>query len=737
MAISNIVRVLALAAALAALSGCTLYDQEGNYIGTSDKITPQPLTVPKYADPGQEICKEVAGDRPCYCMACQNKSSHRGFWAWLGGYYDNTLSGGNCSIAACNIEDYYGMVEDNGNVQMRTFALGAGQSFVSSGIAGQYCNYSLQFATKWMKGGEGAPPRVPQASRAACWLERSMLPIFIYYTGGKAIDPARTAQIAKAFNDADVGPAIITTEAVWDGSDTSSAALVRQQILAMDACDKCLKVLAIRQNDYSALYNVLGMPGNIDKSIYDRVDAVGFGFRANDYPQCNIDRIIYENSNFSRYILAKYGKPTIWLYFGASEGNSSIGNYSDGGCDWTANKVQDFYSEIMARAGGLASNGVLGMSAYEFVDRTGPLPCNGVQGCDFGMLLANGSQKHPELNGWSEMCQVLNVESVARRPLIFSQNGQGSACGESEFRFTDQALMQGAARISSSQGVMDGAVWATAKIKNLGCGEACPGNGTSMPRPSTYDGTSNGFDGRHCMLYPIIDERADDDDVSASYMRAIIEQESGFDPYAVSNASLGNAGCNPDNLPIEKICEYAGVPPDKCPAFAKDGKPCAYGLAQCIEYPGQYYVKNGMAVPDEIKDCGAGNYNPFDPGMSVCCGAKKFGDYLRTGSGMTAEKWVGNNWAELSKCQPGGMKDEEKGWAAYYIASNMYYGTVWNMLSQFISQRDSGGSCTGTLHYIDYLRSINAGPAPGTSYGAQVMSRYRAAVSACNSDCPA
>jgi len=281
------------------------------------------------------------------------------------------------------------------------------------------------------------------------------------------------------------------------------------------------------------------------------------------------------------------------------------------------------------------------------------------------------------------------------------------------------------------------------KIPNLGCGEACPAE-TAMP--SVYDSTGHGFSTAHCENYSIIDERADDADISATYMRAEFEQESGFDPLAVSNISSGSTACNIDNLPIEKICEYAGIAPADCPAFNKEGKPCAFGLAQCIEYPGQYYVKKGKAIPDEIKSCGGTSYNPFDPGMSACCGVNKFSLYLREESDST-EKWVNSNWAQLSKC-PGGMKTEEKGWAAYYLASNRYFGmqsATPGLLSDFVSQRDTNGDCcTGNSgsntpcyqHYIAYLRSKTVQPAPGMNYGAQVMSRYSSAVSACGSDCP-
>ena len=734
--------LLACALALAFLSGCTLRDQNNQPLSTDDKLSSSNLTVPKYADPGQEICREIPGSKPCYCMACTNKTSYGllGLGHLFSTFFDSSLATGNCSLSPCNETDYYDIVNGGKDTQMRTFALGTGQSFASSGMANLYCNYSLQFATKWMRGSDTAPPAVPLPGRASCWLNRSAIPIYIYYTGGKDIDPAMEGKLAKAFNDADVGPAFVTTEAGWDGSDAAQVSLVKQQVLAIDKCDKCLTVLAVQPNDYQALYNVMGMPNSLDHDFYDKIDAVGFGFRANDYPDCDAGRIIYDNLNFSRYILQKYNKPTIWLYVGASEGNGSAGGPDVGGCSWSANDVQDFYSQLLSRTGGLASSGVLGMSTYEFVDNSGPLPCLPGEDCNFGMLYSNGTQKHPELNSWSDVCQEVNINSLARKPLMFSRNGQGMRCDLPSARFSDQALMYEASRIASGQGVLTGLVAQSTAVKNLGCGETCPGSGDTMPKPAIYDQAGTSFSPSNCTSYPLIDERADDFDISSTYLRAIIEQESGFDANAVSNASLSNLGCNNESMPIEKICEYAGIAPADCPAFNHPStqKPCAYGLAQCIEYPGQYYARNGLPIPDAIKGCGGANYNPFNPGDSACCGAWKFANFLRNNANGNAEAFVNSNWAELSKCQPDGLTEDERGWAAYYIASNRYYGADSNVLSQFVSERDNGGACHGSVkNYIEYLREYAPSPAPGTAYGAQVMSRYSAAVTACKSDCPA
>ncbi len=725
------------------LSGCVLYDQDNIAMADSDMLSQTPVAVPQHVDANELGCLPVPGERPCYCMTCENGGYENHEYAQLlGKYYDGSFADGACKIAACNLEDYYKVVDEEEDVQMRSFMLGSGQSFASSGKASLYCGYTLQLATKWMKGGDGVPPRVPLASRATCWLERSVLPVFIYYTGGTAIDEDRTREIAKAFEDGGMGPAILTTEVDWDGSDSDAAGKVKGQLDALDECNGCLSVLAVRSGDYDALKNVLGEPVSPDQHYLGMVDAVGFGFRANDYATCDINKVIYENIKFSRYVLTKYRKPTIWLYAGASEGGSSNGDDpSTGGCVWTGTMVQELYSQLLAQTGDLASAGVLGMSLYEFIDGSGPLPCSDKQGCDFGMLLADGSQKHPEINTWSDMCQEVNMRSDFRNPLIFSQNGQGGACEPEDIR-NRQAQLHASERIQSGEGLSMEEVVPMPAINNLGCGEVCPGSGTEMPNPDAYDsaeckgGNICSFASSHCKPHPMIDERADDADISATYMRAIIEQESGFDPLAISCVDVDNNNCNQQEKTAAEICEMAGNPPgckiDACigtnPQNGKEQKPCAYGIAQCIEYPGE----NDQFT----KNCGGDEYNPFDPGMSVCCGAGKFAGFLRDGQ-LPMEKWVKDHWQELAPAGcTGGMQDGEQGWAAYYLASNRYFGTNWNYIEEFKAQRPCTGGTGAYNHYIAYLRSIIKEPYPGTNYGAQVMSRYRSAVLVCGSDCP-
>lgn len=721
--------------------GCTLA------IPQSEQLTLK-KSAPEYSQPSEYVCQEVDSVVPCSCMMCEKKYPWTAeLLPFLKDWFDGSLKGGTCGFENCNAETYFDTLADKGDQLLsRTFMYGFGPSFASADAANLYCDYTLQLATKWMQGKTG-PPRVPIAGRAMCWLDRNILPLYIYYTGGQFIDAGRTAQIAKAFDNADVGfasakgagPVMITTEAEFDSSDDAAVAAVRAQVAAIkNNCDKCLTVLAVKSGDTAALEKILGPPG-IPTPEYAMVDAVGFGFRANDYPasyNCNIDKIINDNFQFSRYILSKYQKPSIWLYAGASQGSNA-----EGSCEFSAQDVHSFYQTIFQYTQGLASSGIMGVSFYEFTDQSGPLPCTDEEGCGFGVMSAGPDpqnpqavQKHPELNTFARMCRYYgNVDY--RSALVFSRNSYGTSC---DFMVNTKMFRAVPDEINTDLGLDDSEVIPIEKEDKLNCGEVCVSE-TKLKKPEVYDETGNGFNSDHCGAFPVIDEYADDADFSATYYRAVVEQESGFDPLVVSCISTGKSGCNtgrptdPQNgdyrnwYTVSEICAMAGQSgchtasgAAECPSGQK---PCAYGLAQCIEYPGN--------DPFGGK-CGGSNYNPFNPANSVCCGINKMRDNLDE-----SEKFLSDNWGQLSMCDEG-MKDDERGWAAYYLASLRYFGLGYKgELSGFTSQRDTNGECTGEQHFIAYLRSLGSSSPPGYDYSAQIMSRYLDAVdNKCDSDCP-
>jgi hypothetical protein len=650
-------------------------------------------------------------------MFCYNETS-----STLGFTFDPTLKGGKCALSYCNMSTYYDSIEDsNDGLQARMFMVGQGPSFYSADRANLYCNYTMQLSVKWMVGRNG-PPEIPAGTRAARCLERNILPLYIYYTDGTFIDPVRTGEIAANLSTA--GPVMITTELAYDSSDANTLARVKGQIIAIKQnCPKCMSVLAVKSGDEDGVKKIL-----YDQQAYlngrnlsNLTDVIGFGFRANDYQNCSVDKIFLDNYAFSRHVLSYYSKPTIWLYAGASEGNSS-----DGSCQFSNESVHRFYQNVFSSIQGMASSGILGVGFYEFGDRGGSLPCNGIQGCDFGVTYMNGTQKHPEINTWSDLCQKYGATS--RSPLVFSRNAQGPACDFAQDWIMQRYVSQ---EVNSQRGLSAAEVGEAEPEKLFGCGALCVSE-TSLPNRGAYGVYGTAFDESFCSAYPFMDDRADDFDVSQAYFRSIVAVESGFNHTAVSCVNDTNMACNPDNRTMAQICADSGNPAS-CPSDFTCGpgfKPCGFGLSQCTEYPGQYYSANGQEMPGTIENCGAAAYNPFDPAQSVCCGTGKFSSFL-----STARRFIYNNWGVLSACD-NGLKGEDREWATYFLASAYYNAgtaTVPRILN-FTSQRDHGGQCTGEQNYINFLR--NRGFRSYGSYASDVMSKYLAAVSKCGIDCP-
>jgi len=466
------------------------------------------------------------------------------------------------------------------------------------------------------------------------------------------------------------------------------------------------------------------------------VDVVGFGFRNTDYANCSTAKIIGENFDFSRTVLINYSKPTIWLYVGISRGKSL-----DGSCEWSDTKVHDFYQNLFAITDAMASSGIMGFSLYEFTDGRGPLDCNGVQGCNFGLMGIWG-QKHPELNTWASDCQYFGTQQF-RSALIFSRNGYGRQC--EAWRNTDiYNTLSTEINIPSSL-LPSSPVARSPRIKGAGCGEVCVSNNpipddaySNDEGVDIYDNVPGvSFPSYLCSeygdkeVYPDIDEIADDEDISSNYLRALFQYNNPvFSETEITCVNATNMSCNPDNQSMSQICSMSGI--DPCPSECPQSwqKPCAFGLAQCKEYPGAYYVNTGKSVPPILKECGGASYNPFNPTMSICCGTKKFKKALEQ-----ARQFLNDNWQTLSNdsCM-GGLQESDRGWAEYYIATMLYQNESFDLygdLANFVIQRDidSGGQCVGDEHYIRYTRQFS-------NYSAAVMTNYLSALSRCDSDCP-
>ena len=357
-------------------------------------------------------------------------------------------------------------------------------------------------------------------------------------------------------------------------------------------------------------------------------------------------------------------------------------------------------------------------------------------------------QKHPELNTWSSLCRYYGSLNEARSPLVFSRNSYGTSC---DFSSNTAMFRAVADELNTDKGLSYAEVVPTPKQDGLNCGEVCPSD-SKMARPEIFDETGSTFpDESKCYSVPAIDEIGDALEFSPMYFRAMIQQESSFRPNAVSCIDSGSTACNRFNQPISEICRLARVPDVDCPAnpCPSGQKVCAFGIAQLIDYPGEYYDEHPENAwnerPAVVGECGGRSYNPFNVDDNVCAGL-----HLMRINLDDAENFVENNWGNLHACLPEGIEDNERGWATYYLATNMYYGSnaigdgAWN---GFLRQRDvdSGGECCldGNApdceqNYVAYLRKRdpgNCGGSPGNEYAACIMSRFTDLVTKCDTEC--
>ncbi|MCX6769440.1 MAG: hypothetical protein NT051_02040, partial [Candidatus Micrarchaeota archaeon] len=417
----------------------------------------------------------------------------------------------------------------------------------------------------------------------------------------------------------------------------------------------------------------------------------------------------------------------------ASEGNSS-----DGSCQWDTQGVHYFYNRMATMVQPLASSGVIGASYYEFIDHTGPLPCNSSkQGCEFGVVSANGSQKLQIMNTWASNCKYFG-QADYRSPLVYSRNGFGTVC---DFAQNNKAYNNIVDEINPDPASLR-PVAPTKKQKEFSCGEVCPSN-YPFPDSEIYDSSPHfSFDASHCLRYPLIDVYADSADISSTYFRAIVEHESAFDPEVNSCVDINgpqspfcNTGRPTDPSDTRnyynmgEICEFAGIALADCLSECPAGqKPCAYGLSQAIFYPGQYYAQTGNPMPPQVSGCGGANYNPFDSGDSICVGIAIFKSFLGQ-----ASRDIDSSWSVFSSDCTGGLEENERDWAKYFLASAYYSSGSGNVanVTTFRNQRDNSSACSGETNYIKFLGNRTGGHFPK-----EFMTVYRDAVRECGSDCP-
>ncbi|MEM3400310.1 MAG: NlpC/P60 family protein [Candidatus Micrarchaeia archaeon] len=344
---------------------------------------------------------------PCMCIVCKNETLSTWwarFWYWITG---NPIGGGVSSMrnGHCWIdkdcasigdsyppayhgknkftEIYFGENPDKVKPNLKYFMVGQGPSFTAFDEANRYCNGSLGFAVKWMIGKPttklnyydgttgtritiNGVPMLPRATRAACYLDRNTIPVYLYHVVDengkrrsltdndvKAIgyiakelmkDPERKISLINP-EKKDLGFVMIAPQIEFEASEVDK---IKEQIRAIKA--NCPNVQAgdadVNHNwvpegalrcavvavpkDRKALVALLGDPGPAgseqqlckngrgNSEMCQKVDFIGLYGLMNKNVDCEPERSVAEMIEYSKWILWTYGIPTIWLYYGVA-----------------------------------------------------------------------------------------------------------------------------------------------------------------------------------------------------------------------------------------------------------------------------------------------------------------------------------------------------------------------------------------------------------------------------------
>ncbi|MEM3031009.1 MAG: hypothetical protein QXH27_04700, partial [Candidatus Micrarchaeia archaeon] len=284
---------------------------------------------------GTDECYDTG---PCLCFVCTNKTS--GWWIFA----ETSLAEGNCTFMSCsggnpNDPFYISNILSDENTYLKTFMIGQGATFAEFDEANQYVG-ALPLAVKWLVRTDGQPPYIPSRKMTECYLGHNVIPAYVIYTGGKlgaASGSAFAAQLAAELKD--VGPVIVVPEARFDATNSGEVGAVMAEAAALKAgCPNCL--VAFVPRDDQAFGNKEAVMSALSQA---NIDLVGRGVLLNELsarePPCDAEEALLEDIvPFAREAMKYFHKPTIILFYGASEG---------GACGLTRQQIADFNDYIM------------------------------------------------------------------------------------------------------------------------------------------------------------------------------------------------------------------------------------------------------------------------------------------------------------------------------------------------------------------------------------------------------
>jgi len=642
-------------------------------------------------------------------MACKNHTS-------IIPFVESSLSDGECNFSSANTSDaavFYGYLESLDDTTLRFFMIGQGPGFLSFQQANQYCNGSLKMAVKWVTWDASYAPVIPEKSKASCFLDRNVIPVYLLYSKGQDVSPAKARQVAESLNGA--GPVIISTEVNFDENDASR--VVQQVNEIKSACPKCLVMVSPKDLALSNLGAPYGNDGRsaleaVMSQVGDKVDIIGQGTFANEYPYdpmnetrsgglCSPYTVLYARIKNSRdYVLKNYSKPILWTYFGVAAGENT-GNT----CIWTEESAADLYNLIFSASPYLANAGIIGVAPYSMTPGGGPLTCPGAEYCSkSSLMITSYFQRTPQFGAWFDACQKYSGQgqtSPSRSvPILFPENGVGS-CNYVNVL----SMIAGQDQIIGRSYPYTRGQMVPAELP-YSC-EDCAALG-SVPSEfmagTAPDVTAYCFSNVSIMS----DSCADSYGVDQILVRAISYYSTKMNATSVICVQKDDVSydCNPNKR---------NFPESGCDPTSR--RPCYVGPMACKYLPGYVYQQNNDPWPATVIELGKEEYAPTNATKEdgVCCGAR---DLAVAASGAEA-------LVEQYKNQLGvSANTSRRAWMKMYIAA-LIYETNQNTVSTWLGENWTGKT------FVQYATDVK-----GDTFGKGVMTAYGGFTQYCPSLCP-
>lgn len=430
-----------------------------------------------YSDPADSVMFDPDYYGECEVGTCTAFVCERGDPGILErvlGLNTRSLVGGSCSFDQNFDQERQNELWEDDTLDSQPFRIGQGPTFVDFSHANRYCGNKLNLAVKWLHGKQGNPYPLPDPSRATCFLERGIMPMYILYSDGLSISSSTARTIAESFRDK--GPVIIVSEMDYDSSNEDNINNVKDQIINMkSACPNCLIAYGVNMSDHNALQSLNDTSPLFDSVFNSSVDLIAFGINSKNSKQTCVPENGFHSKAVSRMYIAEvypfmrsirfeYNKPSVIAYMlfdtGANAREPSTHPTDPGPCIWNELQVKEAYRYFYDKAlPVLAGYGAIGAAPYGYYDWENPLNCENCQLLDVDIDITTGeieemepeAQKTKRFFNWFSFCHAYKV-SVDEETNTFAQNDflavhatkPGTVCdvAQNNYRFYHESIFR-------------------------------------------------------------------------------------------------------------------------------------------------------------------------------------------------------------------------------------------------------------------------------------------------------